>query len=122
MSAGLEALSGRGADPNAIRVTADFGLDLSPHRAQQLSVPLVTAADLILAMDKAQKFEIIRRFPSVSGHVFTLGEEEGVDIEDPYGKPLTKFYESFELIERGTTNWTVKIMALQERYGMSNEQ
>lgn len=63
ISAGIGALSGYPADPSAVEVMAHHGIDISEHRAQQLTGSLVSRADLILVMDGAQKQEIQSRHP-----------------------------------------------------------
>src|SRR3546814_6464092 len=46
-SAGTGALVGFPADPMAIEVAVDHGLDISAHRAQQATLPLLSAMDLV---------------------------------------------------------------------------
>ncbi|MBB5541966.1 low molecular weight phosphotyrosine protein phosphatase [Paraburkholderia fungorum] len=113
LSAGLDALVGSAPDQLAIRVTAESGLDIASHRAQQLNVSLVGGADLILVMEAAQKHELMRRHPNASGKVFRLGEIERFDVPDPYRKPIGHFYDAFELIRRGVDAWVprIKVMA-----------
>ncbi|WP_411716567.1 low molecular weight protein-tyrosine-phosphatase [Paraburkholderia caribensis] len=112
VSAGLDALVGCPVDENALRVAADFGLDISPHRAQQLNGALLSSADLVLVMEGAHKHEIMRRHPSASGKVFRLGELENFDVTDPYRKSLEHFLESFRLIQHGVNLWAPRIQAL----------
>ncbi|SIT48021.1 protein-tyrosine phosphatase [Paraburkholderia piptadeniae] len=112
LSAGLDALVGHPADESAIRVAAEFGLDISSHHAQQINGALVSGADLILAMEGSHKHEIIRRHPFASGKVFRLGEHEDFDVPDPYRKSLDHFVDSFQLIRRGVKLWTPRIRAL----------
>ncbi|CAH0440038.1 low molecular weight protein-tyrosine-phosphatase [Ralstonia pseudosolanacearum] len=112
ISAGIGALSGYPADPSAVEVMAHHGIDISEHRAQQLTGSLVSRADLILVMDGAQKQEIQSRHPAKTGSVFRLGEMEQFDIADPYRKQVTAFEEALEMIQRGVDAWVPRIRAL----------
>ncbi|CAB3671597.1 Low molecular weight protein-tyrosine-phosphatase Ptp [Paraburkholderia phenoliruptrix] len=111
-SAGLDALTGYAADPAAIQVCAENGLDISKHRARPLNAALVSVTDLILTMERVHSQEIMHRHPSARGKVFRLGDVEDFDVPDPYRKPLSHFYEVYELIARGTESWTSRIKAL----------
>ena len=111
-SAGLDALTGYAADPAAIQVCGENGPDISKHRARPLTAALVSVTDLILTMERVHNQEIMRRHPSARGKVFRLGDVEDFDVPDPYRKPLSHFYEVYELIARGTESWTSRIKAL----------
>jgi len=54
-SAGLDALVGYGADPIAVEIMAEQGIDIQSHRARMLTDNLVRQSELILVMDNAQK-------------------------------------------------------------------
>ncbi|MBW9106777.1 low molecular weight protein-tyrosine-phosphatase [Paraburkholderia phenoliruptrix] len=111
-SAGLDALAGYAADPAAVQVCAENGLDITQHRARQLNAALVSASDLILTMEDAHRQEIMRRHPSARGKVFRIGDAHDFDVPDPYRKPLSHFYGVYELIARGAASWTSRIKAL----------
>ncbi|ODV41743.1 protein tyrosine phosphatase [Cupriavidus sp. UYMMa02A] len=111
-SAGIGALVGKPADATAIELATETGVDISQHRAQQLTSVLASHADLILVMDSEQKREIQRRHPAASGKVFRLGEIGKFDIADPYRKPRAAFEHSFQLIQQGVSAWVPRIRAL----------
>ncbi|WP_427309697.1 low molecular weight protein-tyrosine-phosphatase [Cupriavidus sp. H39] len=111
-SAGLGAVVGSPPDPIAIELMGEFGLDISQHRAQQLSGTLATQTDLILVMENEQKHEIQRRHPVVSGKVFRLGEPAKFDIPDPYRQPRESFERAFQQIQHGVQAWVPRILAL----------
>lgn len=53
----------------------EFGLsDAVLHQAQQLSVMMLKESDLILAMDRGHRREIVEMLPRASRHTFTLRE------------------------------------------------
>ncbi|MFO7152784.1 MAG: low molecular weight protein arginine phosphatase [Bacillota bacterium] len=89
-SCGIAAIAGMPATPQAVKVMKDIGVDISSHRAKNLSEELLKA-DLILTMTKSHKDYIVDKFPYTKGRVFVLAEfaedegDEGVDIADPYG-------------------------------------
>lgn len=74
-SAGTHALAGQPMH-SPMQVYADeFGLsDAVLHQAQQLSVMMLKETDLILAMDRGHRREIVEMLPRVSRHTFTLRE------------------------------------------------
>jgi len=113
-SAGLDAMIGEPADPTSIALMSEAGLNISAHRGQQVNSALVTHADLILVMDRQQKQEVHRRYPTSAGKVFCLGEHEGPDIPDPYRQPRASFEHALHLIELSVNSWLPPIRALQE--------
>jgi protein-tyrosine phosphatase len=111
-SAGLDALEGYAADSNAVRVAAQHGFDITPHRARRVNLALVNEAELILTMEATHMRELVRRYPTSHGKVFRLGEAEDFDVPDPYQKPIERFHDAFGLIVRGVDVWTSRIKAL----------
>ena len=61
-SAGLGALHGSSAAPEAEALMTDRGLDISSHRARQLTKEIALAADLILVMEKVHRRRLQQRF------------------------------------------------------------
>lgn len=108
-SAGLGALVGHGADPLAVEVMGEHGMDIGAHRAQQLSSALVKEYELILVMEQWQQQEIERLYPYARGRVHLLGKWGGEEIADPYKKPKAVFVEAYEKIEKACQEWTNKL-------------
>ena len=108
-SAGLGALMGHTADPAACELMAQKGLDISAHRARQLTGDMIRNADLILVMEAWQKAAIETRAPSAKGKVFRLGKWGKFDISDPYRKDISEFIRSMTLIEQGIAQWIAKL-------------
>lgn len=113
VSAGLGALVGQPADPHAVALMNGLGLDISSHRARQLSRAIATQADLILVMDNSQRQEIQSLHPATTGRVFRLGELAKFDVPDPYREGLPAFENALELIQRGVEAWVPRIQALR---------
>jgi protein-tyrosine phosphatase len=108
-SAGLNALSGMPADEFAIRLMRDRGIDISSHRAIQLTSDLCQHADLVLVMSSEQRKHIEQKYPFSCGRVFRIGEFSKHDVPDPYRQPERAFREALELIERGVGEWLRRI-------------
>ncbi|MDF2462989.1 MAG: protein tyrosine phosphatase [Ramlibacter sp.] len=105
-SAGLGALVGRPADPMAIRLMAERGIDLQAHRAVQVTRPVCVAADLIFVMENEQRQRLETLYPEVRGRVFRLDE---TDVPDPYRKSEQTFRISLAGIINGVEAWTRKL-------------
>jgi protein-tyrosine phosphatase len=100
-SAGLAAQPGRPADPMAVELLAERGLDLSGHRARQIEPSLVEAADLVLVMEREQVAALDRLTPAARGRIQPLGRFGNFDVPDPFRKPRPAFEEALALIDRG---------------------
>ncbi|AZG14692.1 low molecular weight phosphotyrosine protein phosphatase [Cupriavidus pauculus] len=114
-SAGLAAPVGAPADPRACAVAADAGLDLTGHRAEQLTGVRISAANLVLVMDEAQKSALQLRYPMHSGRVFRLGDRTVGDVADPRGRSRTAFEHAFACLGEGVRDWAPRIRALQRQ-------
>jgi tRNA threonylcarbamoyl adenosine modification protein (Sua5/YciO/YrdC/YwlC family) len=84
MSAGIAAMSGGHASPEAVRVLTERGLDLSRHESQPLSDRLVRFADLILTMTRGHREAILAQWSNASARTHVLGGSAG-DVADPMG-------------------------------------
>ena len=111
-SAGIGALVGQPADRLSINVAASHGVDLSAHRARQMSGWMCQAADLILVMEQGHKTEVAQHYPLVRGKVFRLGELGQFDIADPYRQPREAFETAYFHIARGVADWVPRIRLL----------
>jgi protein-tyrosine phosphatase len=111
-SAGLAAMVGHGADPNAVRVMADAGIDISAHRARMLTDAIARDADLILVMDAQQKAQIAKEYPYTRGKVFCLAESAKQDIPDPYRQSPEMFNTVFALAQNGVNDWVKRINSI----------
>ena len=99
-SAGLCALDGATADPIAVELMWQASIDISAHRARNLSSWMMREADLVLTMDQAQLQFVAQRYPAAASKLARLGESDDLDIPDPYRQALPVFQHAFRLIER----------------------
>ena len=83
-SAGLSALVGQPADETVCRLMRAHGIDLSAHRARQLTQELLRQADLVLVMEDYQKQAVVEMDPTARGKTFQLGHWNNAEIPDPY--------------------------------------
>ncbi|MEX2189002.1 MAG: L-threonylcarbamoyladenylate synthase [Pirellulales bacterium] len=84
MSAGISAMLGSQAAPEAIEVVARRGLDLSHHESQPLTAQLARQADVIFAMTRSHLAAIASQWPDASSRAKLLSPDE-FDIADPIG-------------------------------------
>lgn len=114
-SAGLGALINYPADPIAVELMKEKGLDLSAHRARQISQQLVSQADLILVMTTRQKQELEAQFFSSTGKVFLLGKWVSLDVADPYQHGRQAFERALTDIESGLEAWRKHLLPAARR-------
>jgi len=113
-SAGLGALVGQAADDHAIALMSQRQLDMSVHRAQQISAHLISSNDLILVMTKRQKDAIEQEFPSARGKVFRLCHWQQTDIADPFQQERAAFEAALTLIDEGVSAWAARLVSTKE--------
>jgi protein-tyrosine phosphatase len=100
-SAGIAALVGRAAEQNAQALMLERGLDISGHRARQLTPEMLRSFELILVMSAAQQREVESMAPTARGRVHRIGRWGGFDVPDPFKHDRTAFEHSLALIDRG---------------------
>ena len=108
-SAGLGALAGHPAAEHSVELMADLGLDITSHKARQLTPDMIESSDLILVMEQGHKRAIDSLEPAARGKVYRLCEWRDADIPDPYRQPREAFEEALVLIEQGVNDWAEKI-------------
>jgi protein-tyrosine phosphatase len=111
-SAGLGALVGRPADEAAVRLMHARGVDITDHRATQLTRRMCLESDLVLVMDREQRKRVETLYPEACGRVFRLGEFTEQDIPDPYRQPEKAFRHALDLMEQGIARWLQRIERL----------
>ncbi|MBR7889307.1 low molecular weight phosphotyrosine protein phosphatase [Marinomonas sp. A79] len=113
-SAGIAAeksgLVGHTADSVAMATAQQHGIDLSHHKAQQLTVGLCQQYDLLLVMEKGHLEAVTRIAPHARGKTMLFGEWIGKqDIPDPYQQSQEAFDHAYALIERAAHAWSKKL-------------
>lgn len=113
MSAGLSALVNFPADHNAQEVMLRKGIDISKHRAQQITEDLIRKANLILVMTQSQLETLARQFIIAKGKTFLLGSWRRFEIQDPYAQNYENFEKVYQQIELGWQDWQTRILPCQ---------
>lgn len=108
-SAGLGALSGMPADETAVRLMRERGIDISAHRAVQLTRDACKRAELILVMSTEQRKSIEESHPFARGRVYRVGEFKKRDVPDPYRQPEHVFRDVLQMIDEGVREWLLRI-------------
>jgi protein-tyrosine phosphatase len=108
-SAGLGALVGHPASDYAVELMDERGIDISSHRAQQLTPDLVSKADLILVMESGHRRAIDENDVTARGKVHRLGEWQDKDIDDPYRQSKQAFEDALRDIEKGVASWVERL-------------
>lgn len=95
-SAGVYALNGTRATPQAVEAVGKMGADLSRHRSQSLTPELLHSADLVLVMGRSH-FDAVRTM-SAGAPVRNL--DPAGDIEDPIGSDVATYRSLAEQMEK----------------------
>jgi protein-tyrosine-phosphatase/predicted ATP-grasp superfamily ATP-dependent carboligase len=103
-SAGTDVKAGRPADERAIRIAAEFGIDLKSHVAAPISQGALELADLVLVMDALNEARLLHRFPLAKGRLRLLGEFaprplESYEIPDPYTGDEASIRQCYRIID-----------------------
>lgn len=102
-SAGVAALPGCAASPEAVEIMREMGLDISSHESQPLTDKLVKHADIIYAMTAGHRDAIVRRWPDAASRTHPL-RTDGGDIADPIGGPKALYRQCAEQVEQALRN------------------
>ena len=114
-SAGLGALVDHPASEHAVDLMRERGLDITSHRAQQITPELIARADLVLVMESGHKRAIDADEPTARGKIYRLGEWRDRDIEDPYRQPRAAFEDALRDIDDGVADWAERIASLEPK-------
>ncbi|MBN1764176.1 MAG: threonylcarbamoyl-AMP synthase [Sedimentisphaerales bacterium] len=96
VSAGVMAMNGSPASPEAVEACREMGVDISNHKSQPLTENLVNEADLIYVMDMTH-YAVVKHVSdrAVSRTELLAGDDE---IHDPIGMTIDTYRHSAEFI------------------------
>jgi protein-tyrosine phosphatase len=110
LSAGTGAMVGWPADPNSVEIMQEKGFDISAHRAQQATRPILAGVELILTLDQEHNDWLNGRYPEFRGKVHKILKwRENADVPDPYRQPREAFEQAYALIEQGVGDWVKRL-------------
>ncbi len=99
-SAGLGALDGAPADPLAVALMREAGIDIAAHRSRRLAGWMLAEADRVYTMEAAQAAWLQRMYPRHARKIARLGEPCGIDISDPHGQARAAFEQCYAALQR----------------------
>lgn len=109
-SAGISALIGYPAETQAQSTMSTHGIDISQHRARQLTDNMVRESDLIFVMSLSQLNHITRQFWAAKGKIFLIGHWQKFEIEDPYQQSDIYFEKVFQQLGFAWQDWKSRIL------------
>jgi protein-tyrosine-phosphatase len=113
-SAETGAHAGAPASEGAYLVALEAGLDLSSHRARQLTPELILHADLILTMSRSHQHVVEEMGGDGKSHLLTdYGEspDGAVEVSDPFGAGVEVYRDTFQQLD----TLMVQVVARLER-------
>lgn len=86
-SAGVWAARGHGSPSRLVKAAMKKGLELNPHRSQNVEQLDLSTIDVILTMEAGQCEALRAEFPKLAMRIYQLSALAGprYDISDPYG-------------------------------------
>ena len=101
-SAGTQAWEGSPASDGSLLVGMERDLDLSGHRARQLTRDILAESDLILVMAPSHLSRVKELDPTANAHLLSgfASGEGGQTVQDPFGGDLMAYRETADDLER----------------------
>lgn len=101
-SAGTWAVEGLPAVDEVMEIMSRRGVDLSRHRARQVSPQLLAVSRLVLVMEAGHQEAIQSEFPERAASIFLVSEMSGVwqPVADPVGGALKDYEAAAAELER----------------------
>jgi protein-tyrosine phosphatase len=98
LSAGVAAVRGAGASPEAVAAVQELGGDLTGHASRPLTAALAAQADYLVAMTRSH-LEILHTHAEYLAGEPRLLSPHGDDIADPFGGDLAVYQECAKQIQ-----------------------
>ncbi len=110
-SAGLAAPVGREADATVRELASADGLDLTGHRARQLTPEMLRDAELVLVMSEGQRREVGRLDPGALGKTMLVGHwsEGEKDVPDPFRRSEAVHRDVQARLVRAVAEWQKRL-------------
>jgi tRNA threonylcarbamoyl adenosine modification protein (Sua5/YciO/YrdC/YwlC family) len=98
LSAGVLAIDGGRASPDAVSAAKELGADISRHKTRKLTKVMIQDADVVLCMTQRQVLEACQMAPAAAAKVRRLDAQ--ADIEDPIGMGQQDYVRTARQIQR----------------------
>jgi len=108
MSAGIAAMMGGRASPEAVTIGDRLGFDLRNHESQPLTPQLVRHADLILTMTRSHREAIVAEWPEAGQRTHALVQGGG-NVADPIGGPIELYEQCAAQMKRELRPWLERL-------------
>jgi len=114
-SAGLGAPVGMPADPHAIELMSERGLDITGHRARRATARMLEEFPVVLVMEAVQRKLVASRYRGARRRTHRLGDWSDFDVPDPIGGDRVEFEQALQLIDRGIADWLERLWPVGAR-------
>lgn len=109
-SAGIQALTGKDADFQAIKTALKHGVVVAGHTARQLTVEMCDKADLILVMEPEQIDKVADIQPSARSKTILFAQWlNKKTVPDPFRQSSEMFEAVFQQLEEAAQSWAQKL-------------
>ncbi len=108
MSAGIAAMSGCEAAPQAVEVMKSIGLNIEDHSSQTVTAQIAQYADAIFTMTSGHRHALLSQWPALESRTHTV-RRDGGDISDPIGSPVEVYRKCAKQIEDNLAEWVQEI-------------
>ncbi len=112
-SAGVHAMVDDPAQPHSIEVARARGVDITAHRARQLSAEILLEHEIVLVTDETVRKIAMQQYPFSTGKIKKIGDFRQQEIVDPYRKPKENFEAMYVDIENCLQDWLQKIWGVK---------
>ncbi len=107
-SAGVSAMPGCEASPQAVAAMKSYGIDLSDHQSTQVHQRLLERADIVLTMTSNHRNAILSRWPNLASKTHPLATD-GSEIGDPFGGTVEMYRSCASQLDRFLDDWLDRI-------------
>ncbi len=104
ISAGISAMSGARAAPQAIEVTSQMGMDISGHSSQPVTDRLIRFADVVFTMTANHRSAVITQWPEAAARTHVICRD-GSDVVDPIGMAVDVYRSTAKQIANNLKQW-----------------
>ena len=114
ISAGTLNINGQPAAPNAVEAGRLIDIDISRHRSQGISLPLMRMADALVVMAPKHEAFLLKLDPDLDEKIVRMWEhgehsETLFEIEDPVGQDLETFIVCRERLTKCLRAWVRRV-------------